>query len=136
MNKLDSAMKSFNNRQDKKEGVYSRPSEWPRCSANGCPLMSSHKAGSPLCSFHAGQDPVNWTAMTEAVRDSKPLINKLAQMTHASSSWWNDPNIIAQMRGWHVLPMKDNEPPSWYLTRFTKWVHDEIKNKATEYITG
>ena len=117
----------------KSEKNYVKSSEWGRCDANGCKLLSSHKAGgNSLCIYHAGHEVNHWPAITQSIIDNKPLINKLASMTHASSSYWADPMRLAAMRGWDVLPMEDGEPASIYLLRFTQWVHKEIKDKASE----
>ena len=38
------------------------------CSAHGCPLKWSVKIESPLCSYHAWEDPVKWRGITESLR--------------------------------------------------------------------
>ena len=38
------------------------------CSAHGCPLRWSVKIESPLCSYHAWEDPVKWPYITDELR--------------------------------------------------------------------
>ena len=132
MSKLENELKKFKTRQNVKDEQKTYNQEWPRCSANGCRLMSSYKNGSPVCSFHAGQEAINWPSITDAIIEKKAYINKYASLIHASSSYWSDPMRIAAMKGWPVLPMSEGEPISTYLTRFNHWLHQEIKIAANE----
>ena len=50
------------NKQDANDG----PSL--RCSAHGCPMKWAVKIESPLCSYHAWEDPVQWHSITESLR--------------------------------------------------------------------
>lgn len=38
------------------------------CSAHGCPIKWSVKIESPLCSYHAWEDPKLWHAITDDIR--------------------------------------------------------------------
>jgi len=108
--------------------------EWPRCSAHGCPLMSTVKTTNTLCQFHhghnMGQGGSHWNAVTEAIKSHKGLIQKYTNLVHTPSSDWN----IAGMRGWEALPMSEDEPASIYLNRFNLWIHKQINELATEIL--
>lgn len=134
MSKLDKELAKFNVRQAQKDEIKHNSSEWPLCQAQGCKLHSSHKAGSPLCTYHAGQDVMNWTAITQAIDENKGLITKLARITHSTSAYWSDPLKLAAMRGWDALPMGENEPASLYLYRLNIWVRKQINDRASELL--
>lgn len=42
------------------------------CSAHGCPMKWSVQVESPLCSFHAWDDPRLWHSITDALRQTGP----------------------------------------------------------------
>ncbi len=119
-----------NNTKQKKE--YEKPSEWGRCKARGCPMMSTVKPDE-VCSYHHGvnfgQSGEGWNAMTEAIKHNKGLIQKHTQLVHTPSSDWN----IMAMRGWDVLPMGDKEPATMYVNRFYLWIHQQVKESAAEF---
>lgn len=118
-----------NNIKQKKE--YEKPSEWGRCKARGCPMMATVKPDE-VCQFHNGvnfgYNGAGWNHTTEAIRANKGLVQKYTSLAHTPSSDWN----LMAMRGWHVLPMGENEPASIYLNRFNLWIHEQIKNTAAE----
>lgn len=121
------------NTKTKKE--FTPKSEWGRCSANGCPMVSTAKVGGvDLCQYHHGHNMgmggATWNAITESVKHHKGLIKKYVYHVYTPSPDWN----IAAMKGWDVLPMGDEEPPSLYLNRFNKWIHEQINETATEML--
>lgn len=134
MSRLDKELAKFNARQSQKEEVKHNSAEWPLCQAQGCKLHSSYKAGTPLCTYHANQDVMNWTAITHAIEENKGLIMKLARITRATTAYWSDPVKIAAMRGWDALPMGENESPSLYLIRLGAWVRKQINDRASELL--
>jgi len=64
------------NTKAKKE--YTPSSDWPRCSAHGCPLMATVKVANTLCQFHHGKEMgmggSNWNAVTQSIKSHKGLI--------------------------------------------------------------
>lgn len=137
MSNLKEEMAKLRDRQDKKQEKLSKGPEWPLCAAHGCMMQSSYKGGSaPLCTYHGGQDVHNWTAITNAIKEHKGLINKFAQLTYASSNYWSDPMKIAAMKGWPVLPMQESETSTGYLIRFGEFVRKTIYQTATENMGG
>jgi len=117
-----------NKAEEKPKQQYS---EWPRCQANDCVLMSSHKAGGVgLCTYHAAKESYQWPSITLAIKEEKMLVRKLHQMTVAGSNYWTEKR--PQMLGWEFFPMEETEPPSSYLMRFSKKVQEVIYDKASE----
>ena len=121
-------VRNLKSKPEEKKQVYS---EWTRCNASGCILMSSHKANNiGFCTYHAGKESNYWPAITEAIKEEKMLIRKLHQMTTASSHYWNDKR--PQMMGWDFFPMEEGEPPSIYLMRFSVKVQQVIYETASK----
>ena len=106
----------------------SKVSDWGQCQAYDCRLASTVKTSMELCQFHHGKDMGIWRSITQAIANNSGLIQKYTEMAYKSSSQWN----LNAMMGWDVLPMLENEPPTIYLNRFHKWVHEEIDKAARE----
>ncbi len=112
----------------KQKKDYTATSDWGQCQAYNCRMASTVKTSVEVCQFHHGKDMSIWPAITQAIANNQGLIEKYTQMAYKSSSQWN----IPAMMGWEVLPMLENEPPTIYLNRFHKWVHEEINKAAQE----
>ena len=108
--------------------------EWPRCSANGCPLMATVKAANTVCQFHHGHNMgmggSHWQAITEAITTHKGLIQKYADLVYTPASDWD----INRMLGWEAFKMEEGEIPSLYMTRLNLWIHKQINELATEIL--
>ena len=120
------------NTKAKKE--YTPASEWPRCSAHGCPMMSTVKAANTVCQFHHGHNMgvggSTWNAITEAIISHKGLIQKYANLVYTPASDWD----MNRMMGWEAFKMEEGEIPSLYMTRLNLWIHKEINESATELL--
>lgn len=64
-------MSSYRNRADQRVADDVNAGRHLMCAASGCPLRWSVDFGTPLCSAHAGKDPLQWPAITQRVLDAE-----------------------------------------------------------------
>ena len=122
--------------ETQRQKEYKSASEWPKCSASGCPLWTTIKADKCTCTYHHKKHGREAEAITEAIKEHVAYINKYKLMLHWSVNQWREKEM--QIRGWEVLPATEEEmqSPTLYLQRFNKWIETSINNRATEIYQG
>jgi len=133
MNELVSGVK-VNKSNKAKE--YAKSSEWPTCTATGCPLPTTIKESGCTCTYHYKAAGFEAECITEAIKEFHPYIKKYNQMIFWNVKTWNERR--ASILGWPVLPATELEMdlPTLYLWRFKKWINTGLRNKATEIYQG
>jgi hypothetical protein len=116
------------NQEQKPEKV----SYWGRCEQHNCKLLASVSAARKTCSYHFNMHGYEAEKMTEAINENLNLIKKLNEMTYWTA--WDWKQRRAQMMGWPVLSLEENELPSIYLERFRNMIKNEINNVCADLI--
>lgn len=131
MNELVAGVKVNKGRGDKSK-EYARASEWPKCSAPGCPLQTTIKAESCTCGYHYREHGFNAQCITEAVKEYAPHLRKYGEMIYWNVRQWkeNRPQLLGNV----YLPATEAELsyPNGYLTRFKNWIDSSITERASE----
>lgn len=120
--------------QEQQEQKPQQDSYWGRCEAHGCPLQSSISAGRKTCSYHHNTNGEEAAAITEAIKEKKQLLVKLAELSQWTA--WDWEKKRPQLLGWEALPLGEDEPVTIYLGRFEKWVRQQIAERAELIMIG
>jgi hypothetical protein len=133
MTSASDLVKSLGQKSKRKEQEVKSYSEWPKCSAPGCPLRTTIKADDCTCYFHfRKKHGLEGECMTEAIKENLGLLNKHAKMTFWSVNTWKEKR--AQILGWDALPCTEEElnNPTMYLNKFKKWINKVIEDRSRE----
>ena len=135
MKDMVNAVSTNKGRSDKSK-EYAKASEWPKCSAAGCPLMTTIKAESSTCTYHYREHGYNAECITQAVKEFAPYLNKYREMIYWNVRQWKEKR--AQIMGWPVLPATELEMnwPNMYLIRLKKFIDDGIVERSEEIYQG